>query len=123
MTRWLARTLAIVAAVVLASCAGPPPTIAEITIVNGTAYDLDVEVSGEDRQGWFPVAIVEAGSTDVSEEVIDQGEVWVFRFRHWGDPVGELSLNRGELEESGWRVEVPEAISERLRELERPGTI
>jgi hypothetical protein len=122
MTRTLAGTLAILA-IVLSSCTGPASRIDEITILNGTDYDLDVEVSGEHRQGWLPVAIVEAGSTDVSEEVIDQGHVWVFRFRHWGDPVGELSLNRAELEESGWRVEVPEAVSERLRELGRPGAI
>jgi hypothetical protein len=122
MTRSFAGTLAVFA-IVLSSCAAPPPRIDEITIVNGTDYDLDVEVTGEPRQGWLPVAIVEAGSTDVSEEVIDQGDVWVFRFRHWGDPISELSLDRGELEESGWRVEVPEAVSDRLQELGRPGAI
>jgi hypothetical protein len=119
IARSFAGTPAILA-IVLFSCAAPPPRIDEMTIVNGTAYDLDVEVSGEDRQGWLPVAIVEAGSTDVSEEVIDQGDEWVFRFRHWGDTVGDLSLNRSELEASGWRVEVPEAVSERLLELGRP---
>ena len=119
MTRILATPLAILA-LVLSSCEGSPPTVDEITIVNGTDYDLDVEVSGDDRQGWLPVAIVEAGSTRVSEEVIDQGDVWVFRFRHRGDPVGELSLSRSELARSGWRVEVPETVSQRLRELGRP---
>lgn len=107
-------------AVVLSSCSGLPATVAEVTIVNGTDYDLDVEVSDGDQHGWLPLAIVQAGATDVSQEVIDQGDVWVFRFRHWGDPVGELSLSRGELERSGWRVEVPVAVSERLRELGRP---
>lgn len=70
----------------------------------------------------MPVAIAESGSSDVAREVIDQGEVWIFRFRHWGEPVGELRMTRGELERSGWRVEVPETVSEHLRDLGRPET-
>jgi hypothetical protein len=91
-----------------------------ITIANGTEYDLDVDVTDSDREGWLPVAIVEARSEDVVQDVIDQGEVWIFRFLHWGDAVGELSLTRAELEGSGWRVEVPEDVEQRLRELGRP---
>lgn len=107
----------------LAACMGLPPTVDRITIVNPTDYDLDVEVSGEDREGWLPVAIVEAGEEDVAQGVIDQGDVWIFRFRHLGDPIGELSLTRAELERSGWRVEVPDEVAERLQELgRRPST-
>jgi hypothetical protein len=106
--------------VVLGACSGPAPTVERITIVNPTGYDLDVEVTNRDRQGWLPVAIVEARTEDVAQEVIDQGEEWVFRFRHWGDPVGELSLTRAELERNRWRVEVPAEVEERLKELGRP---
>ncbi len=116
--RFFGLTLA--STVVLLACSAPPPTVPEITIVNGTPYDLDVQVNGGDRVSWLPVAIVEAGATDVSQEVIDQGEVWIFRFLHWGDPVGELSLTRDQLERVGWRVEVPETVSQRLRDLGRP---
>jgi hypothetical protein len=107
----------------LAACSGPPARVDRITIVNPTGYDLDVDVAGRERGGWLPVAIVEARSERVAEEVIDQGEVWVFRFLHWGDPVRELSLTRAELEEAGWRVEVPGEVEERLQELERPPSI
>jgi hypothetical protein len=110
----------IVIALFVASCSGRPPTVERITIANPTGYDLDVEVTDEDRDGWLPVAIVEAGSEDVVHEVIDQGEVWIFRFRHFGDPVGELSLTRAELERNGWRVEVPPEVEERLQQLGRP---
>lgn len=119
MTRIVGGSVAALA-LVLSACSGPPRTVPEIRIVNGTPYDLDVEVSDGDRQGWLPVGILEAGSTELSQDVIDQGDVWVFRFRHWGDTVGELSVTRGELERTGWRVEVPEEVSERLRELGRP---
>lgn len=104
----------------LAACSGPPPTVDRITIVNTTGYDLDVDVAGRERGSWLPVSIAEAGSEDVAEQVTDQGEVWIFRFLHWGEPVGELSLTRAELEQDGWRVEVPEEVEERLRELGRP---
>jgi hypothetical protein len=107
-------------ALLAVACSGPPPTVETITIANPTAYDLDVEVTDRDRDGGLPVAIVEAGSEDVVHEVIDQGEVWIFRFRHFGDPVGELSLTRGELERNGWRVEVPAEVEERLQQLGRP---
>jgi hypothetical protein len=107
-------------AAVLISCSGPPPTVERITISNPTGYDLDVQVSDANREGWLPTGIVEAGSEQVSEHVIDQGGVWNFRFLHWGDPVGELELTRAELERNGWRLEVPAQVEERLRQLGRP---
>lgn len=107
----------------LAACSGSPQTVDQITIVNSTGYDLDVDVAGPEQRSWLPVAIADANSEELSEEVIDQGEVWVFRFVHWGDPVGELSLTRAQLVEEGWRVEVPEEIEERLRQLGRPSSI
>jgi hypothetical protein len=107
----------------VAACAGPPPRVDRITIVNPTGYDLDVDVGGPERGGWLTVAIVEAHSEHVSEEVIDQGEVWVFRFLHWGDPVGEVSITRGDLVGNGWRVEVPEEVEERVQQLGRPPSI
>jgi hypothetical protein len=113
----------VVALLWLAACSAPPPTVERITIVNTTGYDFDVEVAGPERGGWLPVAIAEAGSENVAEAVIDQGEVWVFRFLHWGDPVGELSLTRAELVSGGWQVEVPEELEGRLRLLGRPPSI
>lgn len=112
------RGIAVLFVALVAACSGPPPTVDRITIANPTGYDLDVEVT-QDRDGWLPVAIVEARSEVVAQEVIDQGEVWIFRFRHWGDPVGELSLTRAALERNGWRVEVPVEVEEQLQQLGR----
>jgi hypothetical protein len=94
--------------------------VERITIANPTGYALDVDVTSEDRSGWLSVAIVEARSEDVAQDVIDQGDVWIFRFVHWGDPVGELRLTRAELERNGWRVEVPAEVEVRLQEQGRP---
>lgn len=102
------------------ACSGPPPTVGAITIVNGTVYDLGVEVTDQDRGAWLPLTTVEAQSERTSEEVIDQGDKWIFRFIHWGEPVGELSRNRPELELDRWRVEVPEDVAETIANLGRP---
>jgi hypothetical protein len=116
-----ARPRSLVAfALLVASCSGLPSTVERVTISNPTAYDIDVEVTDRDRDGWLSVAIVEARSEHVAQDVIDQGEVWIFRFLHWGDPVGEFSPTRAELERNGWRVEVPAEVEERLQQLGRP---
>jgi hypothetical protein len=104
---------------VVAACSVLPRTV-RITIANSTEYDIEVDVTGQDRQGWLPLAIVEARSEGAIEEVIDQGEVWIFRFEHFGDSVGKVRLTRGELEGSGWRVEIPPEVGQHLQELGRP---
>jgi hypothetical protein len=109
------RALLLVA-LLQSSCLGPPPTVDRITIANPTDYQLDVDVTGEDRQGWLPVAILEPGSERPVGEVIDQGEIWIFRFLYLGDPVMEVSVTRDELEGSDWRVVVPAEVEQRLRE-------
>jgi hypothetical protein len=113
----LTRGLVVITMVAVACSQGPPPT-RDITIVNGTGYDLTVEVSDDARGAWLPVATVEAGSERLSQEVLDQGDVWVFRFLRAGEPIGELSLDRTELERDNWRIEVPDDVRERLENLE-----
>lgn len=114
------RCILPVLALLAGSCSGPPSAVESITIINPTAYDLDVDVTDGDRGGWLPLTVVEAMSEDVAQEVIDQGEVWIFRFRHFGEPVGEMALTRSELERNDWRVEVPAEVEERLQQLGRP---
>ncbi len=103
----------------VAACSGAPPTVERIEIVNPTDYDVTVDVSGPDSQGWLPLSIAEHGSSVTVREVIDQGENWSFRFRHFGETVGEVSMSRDELEATGWLVEIPAEVGERLRDLGR----
>jgi hypothetical protein len=110
----------LVLAVLVAACSGPVPTVDRITLANPTDFDIAVEVSGRDREGWLPLANVGARSEHDVQQVIDQGDAWVFRFLHWGDPVGELSLTREELAQGDWRVEVPDQLQARLEQLGRP---
>jgi hypothetical protein len=103
----------------MAACSGAPPTVERIEIVNPTDYDVAVDVSGPDRQGWLPLSVAEHRSSVTVSEVIDQGERWSFRFRHFGEAVGEISLSRDQLEANEWLVEIPAEVGERLRDLGR----
>jgi hypothetical protein len=102
----------------VSSCSQTPSLVRAVTIVNGTGYDLTVEVSDSDRETWLPLATVEARTERSSEQVVDQGDVWIFRFLRSGEPVGELSLRRAQLERDAWRVDVPDDVAERLGNLE-----
>jgi hypothetical protein len=109
----------VLALLLLVACWGPARTVDRVTIVNPTDYDLAVDVSGADRDGRLPLAIVDHGSERMIREVVDQGRVWTFRFLHEGEAVGEITVARTVLERGGWRVEIPEEVGERLRDLGR----
>jgi hypothetical protein len=92
----------------------------EVTIVNDTEYSADVDVSGKERSGWLALTVVQPESTTTVEGVIDQGEVWVFRFDYIGEHREEVEISRSELEESDWTVEVPESFEQQLRAMGVP---
>jgi hypothetical protein len=111
---------ALMVGLLIAACSGAPQTVGRIEIVNSTEYDLAVEVSGPDQQGWLPLSIVEPRSNVTVREVIDQGERWSFRFRRFGETVGEISMSRDQLQATDWRVEVPVEVAERLADMGTP---
>ena len=104
----------------LVGLSGGPATVARITFENPTAYALDIEVSSGPGAGWTSAGFVRQESTSVVEEVGDQGDVWVFRFDSQGQTGGELRLTRSELEESGWRVVIPQDVGRRLAQAGAP---
>lgn len=91
-----------------------PETVARITFENPTAYALDIEVSSGAAGGWTSAGSVRQRSTADVSEVIDQGDLWVFRFDSQGESGGELQLSRTALEASGWRVSIPDEVGARL---------
>ena len=99
-----------------------PKTVARITFDNPTDYALDIEVSSGAAGGWTSAGSVRQKSTAEVVEVIDQGEVWVFRFDSQGESGGELQLSRTELEASGWRVSIPAEVGARLARTGAPPT-
>lgn len=114
------RKLAVAALLVLcpafASCSGPR-FVERVTFVNSTLYDLDVDVTDAKRDVWLDVGHVGRETETTTEQVLDQGETWIFRFRHEGRDAGELQVSRQDLQRNGWRVAIPQSVAERLREL------
>jgi hypothetical protein len=91
-----------------------PAFVSRITVVNRTAYTLDIDASGAARDGWTSVTFADKHATTVAEDVLDPGSVWVLRFSAQGGDGGQLRLSRAQLERSGWRVTVPGAVAQRL---------
>lgn len=117
--------IGLVAAVALAFLVGlssGPGTIARIVFENPTAYALDIEVSPGTGSGWTSAGSVRQASTAEVHEVIDQGDVWQFRFDSQGESGGELVLTRAELEDADWRIVVPAEVGDRLARAGAPPT-
>lgn len=114
-------TLAIAAVVVVAIVAlllpgsRLPSYVDDITVVNPHQWDAGLEVTGTERDGWLGMGTVDRNASRRFEQVIDQGEQWVFRFGYAGVDGGELVVPRAELETSGWKVTVPQQFAERMR--------
>jgi hypothetical protein len=116
------RFIVVVGACVLlggASCSDVS-FVDKLTIVNDTEYSPNVDVTGKERDGWLGLTVVEPQSTTSVEDVIDQGEVWIFRFDYVGKYEEEVEISRRELAGNGWTIEVPQSFEDRLRGLEVP---
>lgn len=95
---------------------GGPAFVERVSVVNDSPYDIHVEVTGEERAGWLSVTTADHGATGLGLEVIDQGPIWIFRFTAQGRGGGELRVLRGDLQQAGWTIEVPDAVIDRLRQ-------
>ena len=99
----------------LLSASRTPSYVDEVTVVNPHQWDVGVEVTGAQRDGWLGMGTVDRTASHGFAQVIDQGKHWVFRFSYAGVDGGELVVPRSELEASGWKVTVPEHFAERMR--------
>jgi hypothetical protein len=89
--------------------------VERVTVVNSGVYTLELEVKGADDHGWVGLGAVEREATARFDQVIDQGDQWVFRFSSGGESGGEVKLSRSYLKANGWRLDVPVEIHDRLR--------
>lgn len=106
----------------VAGLSGDPSTVARITFENPTVYALDIEVSPGTDTGSTSAGSVRQQSTADVFEVIDQGDVWLFRFDSQGATGGELRLTRAELAASDWRILIPDKVGTRLADAGAPPT-
>ena len=121
--RWLraapaALVVIAVVAVALGVCSGVtrlPGSVDRISFENPTVYDLDIEVTGRDRDGWVLLGTAQAGETTTVEDIPDQGDLWILRLGAQGKEAGELRLTREQLERVRWTVSVPRWIADELK--------
>jgi hypothetical protein len=105
--------------ILTAACSGVA-FVNEVTIVNDTAYSANVDVTDGERDGWLGLTTVGPESSRRVREVIDQGDIWIFRFDYVGMHAEELKVSRRDLERNEWRVSVPASFEDRLREMRLP---
>ncbi len=95
---------------------GPPSTLRRLTVENPTPYLINVDVTGAERDGWLDLGSFPRERSRTVEELADQGRQWVFRFSYGGVQAGELTVSRDQLAHDDWRITVPWAVGENLRQ-------
>ena len=116
MKEWPSFISSLIVALTFAACSNVS-FVEEITFLNETDYPAHVEVTDESRQGWLGLTIAQRDRETVVHEVIDQGDIWVFRFDYAGKHEQEVEISRSELASSDWTVEVPQGFGEALGRL------
>jgi hypothetical protein len=111
---WVTRALLVATLLVLSACESVS-FIDRVVIINNTDYTAQTDVRGR-GSGWLALATVGADETREVGQVIDQGELWIFRFAYGvNDPV-EVEISRKELVDANWEIEVPSEFEEGLRD-------
>jgi hypothetical protein len=118
--RPLARTRPLVEFAILAVVAAlfaltfwlvrPPPRVAHLDIVNNSSTEIEVGVSGPSRDDLLGLAVALPQRTTRVEDVVDQGDEWVFAFATADCPAEEVRVSRQRLAEAGWRIVVPARV-------------
>jgi hypothetical protein len=111
------NSAAIVVATVFALLLGAlllkdPVRVPALTIENPTAYDIRVDVSDANRDGWTVLASARQQCVATVESPVDRGEMWVFRLRAQGLAADEIAVSRSDLERSNWHFVIPAAVAQ-----------
>ena len=94
-----------------------PDFVDHVSVTNRSGYDLNVDVSDAQRDGWLAMSVATGGgATTATKEVIDQRDTWIFRFSYAGKNAGEITVPRSELAKNGWRITVPGTVAQNLRD-------
>jgi len=117
VVEWIALAVVIALLVVTMVLLVRGPTfVARVAVTNRSSQQIDVDVTGENRDGWLSVAIARPNGSVSTRDVIDQGDTWIFRFRSGGHEGGELRMSRDQLARAGFTIVVPDRVTSRLAE-------
>ena len=106
----------VVAVILLAQRLPAPDKAPPLSITNSSAYAVTMEASGPGQDGWITVGVVDANTTVVAREVVDQGSTWTLRFTSQGREFDGYDIARSQLASDGWHYTVPDEIGSQLAE-------
>jgi hypothetical protein len=93
-----------------------PARIGHLSVTNASEYDINIELTSGQSGTWLPFAVVGQRSTREFQDVLDQGDTWVFAVSAQGRTGGEITVSRTDLEAAGWKFTVPDSAIERIRQ-------
>lgn len=118
VSSWITRTARVIASATLLLIVATGCTelrhVDHITIRNGSPYSLTVSVADRGRDGYVDLGVVPREGEQTFTQVLDQGDLWVFRFTYGGVEAAELPVTRAVLQRDRWTVEVPPETSSTL---------
>jgi hypothetical protein len=110
----LAGAIAFAAFVGIQAVLRGPELVDRVSVVNETPYLVDIEVTGNARDGWLELGPVSPGETHNFGSVVDQGGEWIFHITTGPHDGGEYSVTKAELERGHWVVSIPRHVQARL---------
>lgn len=99
-----------------------PATVDRLVIDNPTEYDLQVTARGPTERASVAVATVSRGQRLTADQVIDQGDTWVFHFAGQGRDGTDVTIDRDDLAREGWVLTIPDEVAQDLRAKGAPPT-
>jgi hypothetical protein len=109
----LAAAAALVLTLSVRSALEQPARVERIEITNPHRWVAAVDVTDARRSQALGLGAVDPSDSRTFQDVIDQGDTWIFRFSYAAVEV-EHTVPRRRLEGDRWKVTVPEEFSKRL---------
>jgi hypothetical protein len=106
--------LGIAAIVAMASALRVPAHVDEVTFDNPHEWPATIRATDGEADGWHGIGVVDRETEHTFQEIIDQGDTWVFRFSYAGE-VAEVRVSGAQLAEDRWQLRVPDEFADALR--------
>jgi len=91
-----------------------PSFVGQVSVVNRTAFDLNVAVSDGHPGDGMLLTVAQPSSTTSVPEVVDQGSTWVFALSRGGVSAGTVRMTESQLEARHWQVVIPASAANPL---------
>ena len=90
-------------------------SVRRITVTNPTPFHLEIDATGVGKAHSVTLGAIGREQDKTFDDVIDQGDQWIFRFSSGATAAGEMRIPRSQLEQSDWKLTVSPDVANRLR--------